>query len=201
MPGAPAPAEGRPQIAERLLLCASGAIGVANLHEYLIALRPVTGRAAVVMTRTARTLCSERAIRALTGHQVYTDDAAGDLTVPHLQLAHWADVVVVLPASANVLGKAANGIADDLVSSILLARSTPAIFVPSMNPAMWANPAVRRNVERLRADGHDVVVADTPARALETATGDWVLTDLMPPPSAVVEQIATLVAGRPAVVR
>jgi phosphopantothenoylcysteine synthetase/decarboxylase len=197
----PAPEDGPPQVAERLLVCASGAIGIVNLHEYLIALRPVIARAAVVMTRTACTLCSARAIRALTGHQVYTDDDAGDLTVPHLQLASWADVLVVLPASANVLGKAANGIADDLVSSILLARSKPTIFVPSMNPAMWANPAVRRNVERLGADGHDVVLAETPVRALETASGEWVQTNLMPPPSVVVQQIATLVAGRPAAVR
>ena len=188
-------------MAERLLVCASGAIAVANLHEYLIALRGLTARTAVVLTRTARTLCSERAIRAFTGHQVYADDDDGDLTVPHLQLATWADLVVVLPASANVLGKAANGIADDLVSSILLASSRPSIFVPSMNPVMWTNAAVRRNVARLREDGHSFVLGAAPAPALETATGEWVLSDLMPPPASVVEQIVGLVVDRPAVVR
>jgi phosphopantothenoylcysteine decarboxylase/phosphopantothenate--cysteine ligase len=94
-----------------------------------------------------------------------------------------------------MLGKAAHGIADDLLTSILIARSGSTVFVPSMNAGMWANPAVRRNVERLRGDGHRFVLRDAAGPALETATGEWVMTDLMPDPPAVARQIAAFAAG------
>ena len=174
----------------RLLVGACGAANMASLHEYLIALRAVAVRSAVVLTRSACTLASPRSIRAITGSVVYTDEDHRGLAVPHMELALWADLLVVLPATANILGKAAHGIADDLLSSIILAHSAPTIFVPSMNPAMWSNRAVRRNVELLEQDGHRFVLSDTARPSRVAATGEWIVSELGPSPLEVAEKIA-----------
>lgn len=88
----------------------------------------------------------------------------------------------MVPATANILGKAAHGIADDLLSSIILAHGSPVVFVPSMNPVMWANAAVRRNVELLQGDGHRFVFSGGTRPSLVTATGEWLTCELGPSP-------------------
>ncbi|MFF5206605.1 flavoprotein [Streptosporangium sp. NPDC000396] len=170
---------------------ACGAANVVNLHEYLISLGQVADRAAVVLTRSARELASPRSIRAVTGSTVYTDEDHHGLAVPHMELALWADLIVVVPATANILGKTAHGIADDLLSSIILAYAAPVIFVPSMNPAMWMNPAVRRNVELLKEDGHRFLFSDTTRPSLETATGEWIMSELGLNPEELVKKVST----------
>lgn len=77
--------------------------------------------------------------------------------IEHIELARWADVVCVAPATADILGKTANGLADDLLSTVLLAVRVPVLWAPAMNTAMWDHPAVQANVERLRAFGHHFV--------------------------------------------
>lgn len=77
--------------------------------------------------------------------------------IEHIELARWADVVCVAPATADLLGKTANGLADDLLSTILLAARVPVLWAPAMNTAMWDHPAVQANVERLRSFGHRFV--------------------------------------------
>ena len=73
--------------------------------------------------------------------------------MPHIELARTSDLLLVMPATANLIAKAANGIADDLASTLIAARRSPIAFVPAMNQAMWANPALKRNVEHLKLDG------------------------------------------------
>jgi len=77
--------------------------------------------------------------------------------IEHVDLARWADVVVVAPATADILGKTANGLADDLLSTLLLATTARVLWAPSMNCAMWAHPAVQANVARIKGFGHGVV--------------------------------------------
>ncbi len=77
--------------------------------------------------------------------------------VEHVDLARWADVVAVVPATADILGKTANGLADDLLSTVLLAATGRILWAPAMNKAMWAHPAVQANVARLRSFGHGIV--------------------------------------------
>jgi len=77
--------------------------------------------------------------------------------IEHVDLARWADVLVVAPATADIMGKTANGLANDLLSTILLATTAPVLWAPAMNQAMWAHPAVRANVSRLKEFGHTVV--------------------------------------------
>lgn len=77
--------------------------------------------------------------------------------VEHVDLARWADVVAVVPATADIMGKTANGLANDLLSTVLLATTAPILWAPAMNKAMWAHPAVQANVARLKAFGHAFV--------------------------------------------
>ncbi len=107
------------------------------------------------MTRAAQKLVGPLTFAALTGHPVATDPYAdGDnVHVEHIRLADHADVLVVAPATANFIGKAANGIADDVLTSALLAVTCPVIVAPAMNVRMWNHPAVRRNLATLRGDG------------------------------------------------
>lgn len=108
----------------------------------------------VVMTRTAQEFVGPATFRALTGQSVVSDmfDPRFPLG-PHIELARGRGVLCVAPASANFLGQAAHGIADDLLTTLYLAFSGPVIMAPAMNAAMWKHSAVARNVAQLRQDG------------------------------------------------
>ncbi|WP_031405907.1 bifunctional phosphopantothenoylcysteine decarboxylase/phosphopantothenate--cysteine ligase CoaBC [Thiomonas sp. FB-Cd] len=110
----------------------------------------------VVMTAAATRFVGPATLQALSGRPVATDQwqplAANGMD--HIELVRAADALVVAPASADCIGKAANGLGDDLLSTLLLARDTiPTLLAPAMNRAMWANASVQRNVQRLRMDG------------------------------------------------
>jgi len=106
----------------------------------------------VVMTRSATELVGPKTFEALTGRPVGTE-VFGPGAHPHIELAEAAELFCVAPATANILAKAAWGLADDLLSTLLLAFDGPVLFAPAMNSRMWEKPAVQRNVARLRKDG------------------------------------------------
>ncbi|MEU5164759.1 MULTISPECIES: flavoprotein [Streptomyces] len=139
-------------------VCGSfSAIAVPHVNAWL---RGVVGVREVrtIMTRQAQDLMGPRMIETVTGHRPVTDweDHRG-IGAAHVALGAWADVLVVLPATANFLAKAAHGIADDVLTSTLLAADCPVVIAPVMNAAMWSKPAVRRNAEQLRIDGYHLV--------------------------------------------
>lgn len=109
----------------------------------------------VAETKAATELVGPATFASLTKHPVLTDLWAESVAghVPHIELADWADLAVVVPATANVIAKMANGIADDAVSAALLATSAPVAIIPAMNSHMWENPATQRNVHILKQDG------------------------------------------------
>lgn len=109
----------------------------------------------VVMTRNARRFVGPTTFAALTGRPVPASmwHASGPGEMQHLSLAEAADLIVVAPATANILGKLAGGIADDLVSTLLLGADSPVLLAPAMNARMWQHPSVRRNVALLREAG------------------------------------------------
>ena len=112
-----------------------------------------------LLTRNARKFIGEATFAALTGRPVATrgfDQSAHPLGA-HIELAARADCVVVAPASADFLARAAHGMADDLLTTLLLCADCPVIFAPAMNAAMWKHPAVQRNVEQVAADGARIV--------------------------------------------
>ena len=105
----------------------------------------------VVMTRSASELVGPKTFEALTNRPVAIDLFATGFH-PHIEIADRADLICVAPATANLLAKAAVGLADDLLSTLLLSFRGPVILAPAMNSRMWEKPAVQRNVAQLRAD-------------------------------------------------
>jgi phosphopantothenoylcysteine decarboxylase/phosphopantothenate--cysteine ligase len=113
----------------------------------------------VVMTEAARGMVTPATFQALSGKPVYTDmwDAGIPDNMGHIELSRGRDAVVVAPATADFIAKLANGLADDLLSTLCLARECPLIVAPAMNRQMWENPATRRNIDRLLGDGIAIV--------------------------------------------
>lgn len=109
----------------------------------------------VVMTKSAQQFIGAATFHALTGRPVFVEsfDQSQHPLGPHIELARRADVMCVAPATANLLAKTAHGLADDLLSTLLLSFNGPVLFAPAMNCEMWEKPAVQRNVKTLQADG------------------------------------------------
>ncbi|SDS10373.1 flavoprotein [Jiangella sp. DSM 45060] len=142
----------------RILLGIGGSVAAATMSQTAAALRLGAGaRLRVVTTPAAELFATPLPLAAAAGHPVYSDGRTGDLIVPHVELAAWADLVLVMPATADLLAEAALGLAPNLLTTVLLAATCPVVMVPAMNAAMWAKPAVRRNVATLRADGVGVL--------------------------------------------
>jgi phosphopantothenoylcysteine decarboxylase len=112
----------------------------------------------VVMTRAARKFIGAATFRALTGRPVVSNpfDAHYPLGA-HIELADRADLLCIAPASADIIAKAAHGIADDLLSTLLLSFDGPILIAPAMNAAMWAKPSLQRNLATLKDDGYHVI--------------------------------------------
>ena len=107
----------------------------------------------VVMTRSATKLVAPQTFEALSGRPVHHAVFGAKRSHVHIELARTADVFCIAPATANILAKAAHGIADDLVSTLILSFDKPILFAPAMNSVMWNKPAVQRNVLQLQDDG------------------------------------------------
>jgi len=113
----------------------------------------------VVMTRAAGKFIGPATFRALTGRRVLTRafDAHDYPLGPHIELARQAELLCIAPATANVMAQAAHGIADDLLSTLLLSFTGPVVMAPAMNSEMWNKPAVQRNLDQLHKDGLHIV--------------------------------------------
>ena len=140
---------------KRLLLIISGGIAAYKSLDLIRRLRERGAKVTPVMTAGAQQFVTPLAVGALSATPVYTElfSREDEQDVGHIRLARDCDLVIVAPATANILAKMANGLADDLASTVLLATSRPVLAAPAMNPAMWAHPATSRNVARLTADG------------------------------------------------
>jgi phosphopantothenoylcysteine synthetase/decarboxylase len=146
--------------ARKVVLCATGAYVVYSLPRIILhLLNQVADDVQVVLSREAAKMVSRQSVQATSRNHVFVemDEAADGVYVPHIELARDADFIVVYPATVNILGKVANGIADDLISALIIAAEIPVIFVPVSNPAMLDHPAVQRNMERLKSDGYIVL--------------------------------------------
>lgn len=117
----------------------------------------------VVMSRSATEFITPMTLQILTKNEVLTDtfEERHPEFVQHVEMAQWADIAIVAPATANVIGKIANGIADEIVSTTLLAHDKPLIIAPAMNDRMLSNPATKRNLALLEEDGHTIIEPDT----------------------------------------
>ena len=137
----------------KIVLGVSGGIAAFKSCELVSQLKKRGAQVRVVLTRHACEFVPPLSFETLSGNPAYTDGQDRRYEIGHVALAKWADVMVVAPATANILAKAACGIADDLLSTTLVANAAPVLFAPAMNAAMWRNPATQANLETLRGRG------------------------------------------------
>jgi phosphopantothenoylcysteine decarboxylase len=149
--------------APEILVGVSGGIAAYKTAALVSQLVQSGATVAVVMTEDAKQFVGPATFAALTGQPVFDrvfDEARFPLGA-HIELARQAKLLCVAPATANFMAKAANGLADDLLSTLYLAFTGPVVFAPAMNTEMWEKPAVQRNVQQLRADGVQMVGPDS----------------------------------------
>lgn len=139
-----------------LLIGVTGGIAAFKTAALVSRLVQAGARVSVVMTESATHLVGPKTFEALTGRPVGIE-TFGPGAHPHIEMARQAEVLCVAPATANILAKAACGLADDLLSTVLLSFTGPMILAPAMNCEMWQKPAVERNVRQLRDDGFVIV--------------------------------------------
>ncbi len=137
----------------KILLGVTGGIAAYKALELTRLFTKAGAQVRVVMTKNACAFVAPLSFETLSGNPVGVDlmSLTPEREIGHIEVARWADVAVVAPATANLLGKVAHGIADDLLTTVLMAlpAATPMVLAPAMNTRMWENPAVQRNIEVL----------------------------------------------------
>lgn len=142
-------------MSKRALLIIGGGIAAYKSLELIRRLKERGVSVRVAMTEAAQKFVTPLAAGALVGERVFTDlfDQAQEFDVGHIRLARECDLIIVAPATADLMAKAAHGLANDLASAVLLATDKPVLMAPAMNPHMWASPATQRNFATLQAQG------------------------------------------------
>jgi phosphopantothenoylcysteine decarboxylase / phosphopantothenate---cysteine ligase len=176
---------------KRIVLGISGGIAAFKAVELMRRLSDEEAQVAVVMTGNAQRFIAPLTFQALTPFGVYTDlfDAYRPGAMDHIQLGGWADLVVLAPATANIIAKAAHGLADDLLSTFLLACPAPKLFCPAMNVRMFENPTVQKNLSLLKDFGNRVLEPSSGFLACgQTGPGR------LPDPEFIIEEIHNLIS-------
>lgn len=143
---------------KNILLGLTGSISVSNIFPYIAAIQNnFNCRMHIMMTPAAQTFIpASTLIHSIDGDVFINLTEKGQFKMPHIELTHWADAIIILPASANTVAKVANGFAQDIVSATVLAAECPTIFFPSMYVGMWSKKSIQRNVKTIREDGYIV---------------------------------------------
>ena len=184
------PASG-PLQGQRILLCVGGGIAAYKALELVRRLRDAGAAVQVAMTAGAQRFVTALSFQALSGHPARTSlwDEGAEQAMGHLELARWADRIVVAPATADLLARLAHGQADDLVTTLCLASTAPLAVAPAMNHRMWQHPATVANMALLRSRGVQVIgPEDGPLAEGESGPGR------LSEPDAIVAALATGVA-------
>jgi len=144
---------------KRILLILTGGIAAYKGLDLIRRLRERGAAVTPVLTRAAEQFVTPLSVSALAGEKVYRDlfDLTDEAEMGHIQLSRSADLILVAPATADIIAKMAHGRADDLASTLLLATDTPVMIAPAMNVRMWDHPATQRNLTQIADDGVDVV--------------------------------------------
>ncbi|MDR1028251.1 MAG: phosphopantothenoylcysteine decarboxylase [Clostridiales Family XIII bacterium] len=145
---------------KRILLGVSGSIAVYKAADLANNLTKTGYEVTVLMTRNATEFVTPLTFRTLTKHAVHTDsfEKVTDFDVEHVGLAKWADILLIAPATANVIGKLAAGIADDMLTTVAMAiQNKPGVICPAMNTAMYENPILQANIQKLTDLGYRFV--------------------------------------------
>ena len=176
----------------RILLCVCGGIAAYKSVELVRRLREAGADVQVAMTENAQRFIGAASLQAVSGVPVRVSlwDEAAEAAMGHIELARWADRVLIAPATADTLARLAHGLADDLVSTLCLATTAPMSVVPAMNHRMWLHPATQANIATLRSRGVQVIGPDDGAQAC----GEFGPGRLREPPEIVNDLIAAFAA-------
>ena len=147
---------------KNILIGVSGGIAAYKVTSIVSSLRKKGHSIKVIMTENATKIISPLAFESLSKHNVMTDmwERNFNVNVEHVSLADWADLVLVAPATYNIVGKVANGIADDMLSTVISATKKPIYFALAMNVKMYENPILGENIEKLKKYGYKFIEAD-----------------------------------------
>jgi len=178
---------------KRILLIVGGGIAAYKCLELVRRARDRGIAVRCVMTRAATEFVTPLSFASLSADTVYTDlfSLNEETEIGHIRLSREADLVVVAPATADLMAKAANGLADDLASAVLLATNKPALMAPAMNPFMWAHPATKRNAARLVADGVTLIGPERGEMAEANEAGEGRMAE----PLAILDRIEAMLGG------
>ncbi len=145
---------------KNILLGVTGGIAAYKIANLASMLKKQGANVKVIMTENACQFITPMTFETLTAQKVYTDtfDRNFEFKVDHIELGKWADVFLIAPATANVIGKLANGIADDMLTTTALAMRCPILVSPAMNTAMFENKVVKHNIMKLRTYGMDIIM-------------------------------------------
>ncbi len=155
---------------KKILIGISGGIAAYKICWLIRSIRKQGGEVKVIVTRAGEKFVTKTTIEALSGNPAATDlfEPAPGGVIPHIELARWADCFLIAPATANILAKTVNGIADDLLSTTILSYPDPVIFAPAMNDEMWKNEVTRRNLKIIRKSKHSIIEPESGDLACET---------------------------------
>src|SRR5690349_5346506 len=179
-------------VAPRILLVVGGGIAAYKACELVRLIRRGGGDVTCVLTDGGSQFVTPMSLAALSENKVYSSlwDLKDEVEMGHIQLSREADLVVVCPATADLLAKMAAGIADDLATTLLLATDKKVLAAPAMNVRMWQHEATQRNVARLRADGVTILAPDEG----EMACGEYG-PGRLPEPEAILVAIEAALGG------
>ncbi len=178
---------------KRILLVIGGGIAAYKALELIRLLRGAGAAVTPVMTKAAGEFVTPLSVSALAGEKVYAHlfDLTDEAEMGHIQLSRVADLIVVAPATADLIARMAQGRADDLASTLLLATDTPVLVAPAMNVRMWTHPATQRNVAQIQADGARLIGPDDG----DMACGEYGPGRLAEPPAILAAITAMLAKG------
>jgi phosphopantothenoylcysteine decarboxylase/phosphopantothenate--cysteine ligase len=145
---------------ENLLIGITGSVGAVNMPIYIQYIKNKFAENIFIMiSKAAKYFVSSYSLELISGHKTFEDlfTPQNEYKVPHIQLPKQADFFLIMPATANIISKAANGIADDLISTSIVSSSCPVVFIPSMNSVMWFNRIIQRNIKLLRESKYYVM--------------------------------------------
>jgi phosphopantothenoylcysteine decarboxylase / phosphopantothenate---cysteine ligase len=159
-------------INQKILIGICGGIAAYKTAHLVRELKKLGAQVKVVMTESATRFVTPLSFQALSGQPVYTSlwNENHDHGMDHIELARWADVFLIAPATANLLAKLSHGLADDLLTTLALVTEAPLIVCPAMNHSMWSHPATQDNVEKLKSRGH-IIIEPQPGEAACGETG------------------------------
>jgi phosphopantothenoylcysteine synthetase/decarboxylase len=151
---------GEPLLCDTMVVAVTGSPAALQMPRTILMMRQVLAREVrVMMSRSAQRFLRPYSMRLFSGSWVHTEthSLAGGVVVPHVDLTSDADLMLVMPATANAIAKAAHGLCDDLISTAMVACPAPVVLVPTMNGSMWRSVVVQRNVNLAREVGYHII--------------------------------------------